>query len=70
MDDIDRAQDHIEKTLALQIAEARSATKQQPGRRDCDNCGELARPGSRFCSRECLEDAEARALYRSRVGLR
>lgn len=69
MDEIDVASDHIEKTLNDQIAAAR-AVKTEPVTGFCANCGEAAKPASRFCSVECREDHEHRARQNKRSGVR
>lgn len=67
MDEADIAQETIDKTLALQIAQARAKAGYQPTAH-CLNCGEPARPGGRYCSKECVEDDEARARHLRRTG--
>lgn len=67
MDEADLAQDHIEKTLALQIAQARAKAAQQPSG-ECLNCGEPLGEGRRYCNSECREDFEAREKGRQRSG--
>lgn len=69
MDEIDVATDHIEKTLADQIAAARSA-KSEPFTGLCANCGDIAKAASRFCSVECREDHEHRSRQNKRSGVR
>lgn len=67
MDEADIAQDHIEKTLALQIAQARAKSGQQPTG-ECLNCSEPLADGRRFCCTECREDFEVREKSRQRSG--
>jgi hypothetical protein len=69
MDEIDVATDHIEKTLASQIAEAR-AVKPEPLTGVCANCGDVAKAASRFCNVECREDHEHRSRQNKRSGVR
>ena len=68
-DEIDQAQEHIEKELAYQIAQARAVKTPEPTGQ-CANCGEPARPDGRFCSVECREDHEHRSRQLKRSGVR
>lgn len=59
MDEADIAQDHIEKTLAQQIAQVR-AKAQRPHMGECLNCGERLTNSRRYCDEFCRDDAERR----------
>lgn len=55
----DRAQIELDRAIALARRPALDAARIYGGL--CMNdCGEMAQPVSRFCSHECLDDAEAR----------
>lgn len=69
MDDVDRAQAHIEQELALAIQAARGVpgTRYQPQRSHCPDCAELLEAHRRMFGicRHCQELREARGwLYR------
>lgn len=66
-DQIDLAQDHIERELAQRLEYARRA--QQIHHTDtCVHCGDPARQGSRFCCKECLDENEHQARQLKRLG--
>lgn len=59
MDEADIAQDHIKKTLALQIAQARVPfSRKHIG--ECLNCGERLTDGRRYCDEDCRADSKRR----------
>lgn len=68
MDEIDVANDHIERELAQSLAAVRAA-KPAPVYRHCLNCGEPV-SGRAYCSAECAEDGEHRARQNKRAGVR
>jgi len=71
-DPTDLATEREEKELARAIASARSRTLPAPvpGAECRNQCGEAARPGSHFCSKECVEDHEMLQRYLKGRGLR
>lgn len=69
MDEIDVANDHIERELAQSLAAVRSA-KPAPVYLHCLNCGEPVTAGRAYCSSECAEDGEHRARQLKRAGVR
>lgn len=69
MDEIDVANEHIERELEQRIKAARSA-KPTPETIHCMNCGEPTERGSRFCCKDCAEDFEHRARQNKRAGVR
>jgi predicted nucleic acid-binding Zn ribbon protein len=69
MDDIDKAQAHIEKHLALQVEQARaSATRYPIG--ECINCGERLTDGRRYCDGDCRDEFEHRERQLRRTGVK
>jgi len=59
MDDLDRAEKHIEMELTAQIRVVRSqASEKLPFVRFCLNCGEPTQKGARWCCPECRDDWE------------
>ncbi len=67
---IDSANDQRDSELEMRIASARGRANLPPPS-ECDNgCGEKPRPGSRYCSSDCLEDHEARRRIEKRLGVR
>lgn len=59
MDEIDAAQQHIERELEQRIAATRNKPA-LPETKHCMNCGEPVQ-GRRYCDDSCKEDAEHRA---------
>ncbi len=69
MDEIDVANDHIERELANSLAAVRAA-KPAPVYLNCLNCEEPVTAGRAYCSAECAEDGEHRARQNKRAGVR
>lgn len=69
MDEIDMANDHIERELAQSLAVAR-AVKPTPVYLHCLNCGEPVTGGRAYCCAECAEDGEHRTRQHKRAGVR
>ena len=69
MDEIDVANDHIERELEGRLREARAVKPMEPTK-FCLNCGETTEGGSRFCCKDCSEDYEHRARHNKRAGVR
>ncbi len=65
-DEADLANDHTEKELEQRIAAAR---RKRPFARltTCMNCGDPIQTG-RYCSKDCVEDDEARLRHLRRNG--
>jgi hypothetical protein len=56
MDDVDRADQQIEQTLAAALAKAkRNAPASQEPRGECYFCGEPVAPGMRWCDVFCRD---------------
>lgn len=55
-DEADLAQDHIEKTLTMQIAEA-STPKVKRATGACLNCDEPVGEGQLYCDEDCRVDS-------------
>lgn len=66
-DEIDTANEHIERELAQRINAARNP-KPMPRNTECLNCGERVEVG-RFCCKECADDHEHRARQLKRMGV-
>lgn len=65
-DIIDDANDHVERELELRIKAARGVVHVHT--EHCLNCGEPSQAGSSYCSKECLEDDQARRRQIKRQG--
>lgn len=73
MDEIDSAQDHMEKELAQSIERVRAAASRDAAhfsRGACLNCDEPVEGSRKFCSTDCAEDHEHRARQLKRLGVR
>jgi RNA polymerase-binding transcription factor DksA len=58
MDEVDQANDHIEREMQARLSARRLAELQPCG--SCYNCGEDIAPGRKFCDIECREDYDHR----------
>ena len=64
---VDSAQTHIERELKQRLDHVRKAKPVQQTA-NCVHCGDPARPGSRFCCKECLDEHEQQARQLKRSG--
>ena len=67
MDDADAAQDHIDKTLVMQIEEARVAFSRAP-HEGCLNCDEHLDDGRCYCDEDCRKQFDLREKLRRIMG--
>ncbi len=68
-DEADKANDHMERELAIRIKAARSV-KAVETTGHCFFCGEDVGAGVRFCSKDCADDYERERTIRDKHGLR
>jgi predicted nucleic acid-binding Zn ribbon protein len=68
-DEADKANDHMERELALRIRAARSVQAVDTTGA-CFFCGEDVGSGVRFCSKDCADDWEREHEIRRKQGLR
>jgi len=66
MDEMDRAQEHYERTLGYEVAAARRFRPAAEPIGTCHNCGQDVDAGLRWCDVECRADWEQRRA-RSKV---
>ena len=59
-DEIDQAQDHIEKSMAAALEAQRNKRDVMPPNGKCYNCEESVTDGAKFCNIECRQDFELR----------
>lgn len=63
-DEIDAAQDHIERTMAATLAAQRNKPDTMPPCGKCYNCGEpLESDLFRFCDTYCRDDFQLRSRH-------
>lgn len=58
MDDIDRANDQVDKETEQLINQARKSQPEAAATGACLYCGDEVKPGFRWCSPECRDDWE------------
>jgi hypothetical protein len=68
-DEADKANDHMERELAIRIKAAR-AVKTPETTGSCFFCGEDVGQGVRFCSKDCADDWERENEIRRKQGAR
>lgn len=69
MDDVDRAQERIEQTVADGIRKASNAQGLKPNG-FCYYCNESVQPGRVFCCKDCLLDFENEKAAMARNGVK